>query len=216
MRVIDLLRVSVDDLGNFQISAYWPVVALILVGVVGYLAWRRYSQRLESHLELDEAEIGIGQSKLKFKANNEDLQIGYMFWVELATRKIGLAIDEQNDVIVEVYKSWYEFFGSSRELIKSIPVSKIRANESTRQIVRVSIQILNKDLRPHLTKWQARYRRWWDAEVIKPENSGLSPQEIQRKFPEYAALMSDLRQVNSRLIAYKVRLKAMIVSDESL
>lgn len=214
--MIDLFRISVDELGNFQVSAYWPVVAFTLTCLVLILVWRRHSQRIESHLELDEAEIGIGQSKLKFKANNEDLQIGYMFWVELATRKIGLAIDEDNDVIIEVYKSWYEFFGSSRELIKSIPVSKIRANESTRQIVRVSIQILNKDLRPHLTKWQARYRRWWDSEALKAENSGLSPQEIQRKFPEYAALMADMRQVNRRLIAYKLRLKEMIVSDESL
>lgn len=216
MRVTDILRISVDDAGAIQLAAHWLVPVLILAGILCFLIWRKCTHKIESHLELDEAEIGIGQGKLKFKANLEDLQVGYMFWVELSTRKIGLPIDESNDVIIEIYDSWYEFFGSARELIKSIPVSKVRTNESTRQIVRVSVQILNKDLRPHLTKWQAKYRRWWDTENTKPGNLRLSPQEIQKTFPEYSALMGELRQINARLIAYKVRLKTMIAGDESL
>jgi hypothetical protein len=213
---MELLRISIDETGNIQFATHWLIPVLVAVGVLLLLIFRKLSQRIEAHLELDEAEIGIGTGKLKFKANIEDLQVGYMFWVELATRKLGLPIDEENDVIVEVYNSWYEFFRSARELIKSIPVSKVRANESTREIVRVSVQILNNDLRPHLTKWQAKYRRWLDIEMKKSENEYLSPQEIQCKFPEYANLMSELRQVNARLTAYKMGLKTMIAGDKSL
>lgn len=216
MRLTDILRISISEAGEVNFSVHYLVFVLVLIGILCLLVWRRCSNKIESHLEIDEAEIGIGQGKLKFKANLEDLQIGYMFWVELSTRKIGIPIDESNDVIVEVYNSWYEFFGSSRELIKSIPVSKVRSNQSTREIVRISIQILNKDIRPHLTKWQAKYRRWWDEELKKPENTNLSPQEIQGKFPEFAELISEIKTVNFRLIAYKNRLNKMIAGDERL
>ena len=46
-------------------------------------------------------------------------------WVELNTRKIGLEFDQENDVIVEVYDSWYEYFRVARELIKDLPIEKI-------------------------------------------------------------------------------------------
>jgi hypothetical protein len=215
MLVTDIFRLSINEIGTVQITVHCLVLTITLIAGLVYFLYQIYRKRFESHLELDEAEIGIGHNKLKFKANYEDLQIGYMFWVELETRKIGLPIDEAHDVIIEVYNSWYEFFRSSRELIKSIPVSKIRSNESTRQIVRVSIQILNNDLRPHLTMWQAKYRWWWDLERLKPENAGLSPQEIQRNYLEYSALMADIKKVNGHLIAYKNRLKAMIVGNKS-
>jgi len=102
--------------------------------------------------EIDEAVIGIGDQKVKIKPNYQDMQIAYKLWVELSTRKIGLEIDLENDVIKEIYKSWYEFFKLTRELIKEIPVSKIRKDESTKELVRIAIEVLNEGLRPHLTK----------------------------------------------------------------
>jgi hypothetical protein len=76
----------------------------------------------------------------------------------LSTRKIGLQIDLKQDVIVEIYDSWHNFFTITRELIKDIPVSKVQA-PSTRKIITLSVNLLNEGLRPHLTTWQARFRR---------------------------------------------------------
>jgi hypothetical protein len=157
--------------------------------------------------EIDEAEFGIGSQKIRIKPNYEDLQIAYRLWIELTTRKIGLTIDPENDVIFEVYNSWYEFFKIARNLIKNIPIRKIRKHQSTREIIELSIKILNVGLRPHLTKWQAKFRKWYDIEIKNKENIKLSPQQIQRKYPEYNDLIKEIQDVNRRLINYKDMLR---------
>ncbi len=62
--------------------------------------------------EIDEAVIGIGDQKVKIKPNYQDMQIAYNLWVELSTRKIGLEIDLDNDVIKEMYLYSYRIFPS--------------------------------------------------------------------------------------------------------
>lgn len=167
------------------------------------MAWFNKLWRQTKSVEIDEASIGIGSNKVTIKPNTEDMQIAYKIWVELSTRKIGLEIDLENDVIKEIYDSWYEFFGITRELIKSIPISRIRWDGSTRKLVNISIDVLNEGIRPHLTKWQARFRRWYSSEIDKPENCILSPQECQKNFPEYMELTKDLIAVNRNLIEYR-------------
>ncbi|UGA39492.1 hypothetical protein JOS77_08390 [Chromobacterium haemolyticum] len=148
-------------------------------------------------------------NKIKLKANDDDRQIAYKIWVELSTRKIGLKIDLEQDVITEVYDSWHTFFSVTRELIKDIPVKKYQ-RDSTTKIVHLSIEVLNEGLRPHLTKWQARFRRWYDHESIQTNFNGASPQDIQRKFPAFQELTEDLTQVNERLIAYRTRMHELV------
>ena len=92
-----------------------------------------------------------GSQKLRLKPNLTDRQIAYAIWVELSTPKIGLPIDFDNDVISEIYDSWFNYFSVTRELIKGVPVNKFR-NDSTLQIINISIEVLNEGIRPHLTR----------------------------------------------------------------
>jgi len=163
--------------------------------------------------EIDEATIGIGTQKVKIKPNYEDMQIAYKLWVELSTRKIGLEVDLDHDVINEIYDSWYEFFKLTRDLIKEIPVFKIRKDESTKELVRIAIEVLNEGLRPHLTKWQAKFRKWYDSEIQKDENKNLSPQDIQKKYPEYEDLTKEMIGVNRKLIEYRKILRQLAMEE---
>ena len=163
--------------------------------------------------EIDEAVIGIGDQKVKIKPNYQDMQIAYKLWVELSTRKIGLEIDLENDVVKEIFDSWYEFFKLTRELIKDIPVSKIRKDESTKELVRIAIEVLNEGLRPHLTKWQARFRKWYNIEIAREENRNLSPQDIQKKYPEYENLTKEMIEVNHQLIEYRKILRQLAMGE---
>jgi len=163
--------------------------------------------------EIDEAIIGIGTHKVKIRPNHEDMQIAYKLWIELSTRKIGLEIDLDNDVINEIYDSWYEFFKLTRELIKNIPVSKIRKDESTKELVRIAIEVLNEGLRPHLTRWHARFRKWYNSEIQKEENKDLSPQDIQKKYPGYKNLTKELMGVNQKLIEYRKILRQLAMEE---
>jgi hypothetical protein len=136
--------------------------------------------------------------------------LAHQAWVEVATRKAAIPFDEQNDVIVEVYNSWYELFRAFRELAKSVPTRRgLREGSDTAKLLDALTGALNVGLRPHLTRWQALFRRWYDNEQRKPEAAGLSPQEIQRRFPQYAELIADLKEVNAGLREFADALRVL-------
>lgn len=207
----DHFRIILDhDLG-LTVEASGQVI-LTLIGILifmlalrlifsSYGPWRSY--------EIDEAEFGLGNQKVKIRPNDIDRQIAYKIWVELSTRKVGLEIDLDNDVISEIYDSWYSFFSVTRELIKDVPVSKFRRKD-TERIIALSIDVLNTGIRPHLTKWQARFRRWYDFQLEKDENADFNPQDIQKKFPNYDALQEDILSVNKNLIGYRKKMYQLV------
>lgn len=191
------------------------VVGIVVAALL--IAWRIYAGGFTfKNFEIDQADIGIGDQKFTFKPNTTDKQVAYAIWVELSTRKIGLPIDFEHDVISEIYDSWYGFFTVTRDLIKGIPSQKIRRN-STQKIIRLSIEVLNQGLRPHLTRWQARFRHWYDRELRKydqgPGDEVLDPQLIQEKFPKYEELKTDMERVNQSLIKYRNRMYQMVLKD---
>lgn len=109
----------------------------------------------------------------------------------LTTRKFGLPIDPSQDLTSECYDSWHAFFKEARELIKAIPLQKNPRSVELRQLVCLSQAVLNNGLRPHLQRWQARFRSW-NAETRDADDRFLAPQEAQRHFPEWTELCDDL------------------------
>ena len=204
------LVVHSDFSTSLNISGWVILGGLSLVVLL--LVTKLYQARSVRGLELDETEFGIGNQKVKLRPNLVDSQIAYKIWVELSTRKIGIAVDLEKDMIVEVYNSWYEFFSVTRELIKEIPASKIKRKD-TERIVNLSIDVLNRGIRPHLTEWQARFRRWYENELLKPDNESCTPQEIQKKYPNYMELTGDMVEVNQRLIKYRKAMYSLVVGQ---
>lgn len=177
-------------------------LAAILFFIARYVFWRRLSD-----FEIDAAEFGFSDQKISLKPKTMDRQIAYSIWVELSTRKVGLPIDPDHDVIEEVYNSWYTFFGVTREMIKDIPVSKVRSS-STSQIINLSIEVLNEGLRPHLTKWQARYRHWYEQKM--EQKTDAEPQQVQKEFPAYDDLINDMLVVNQKLMKYREKMNELV------
>lgn len=196
---------------DFSLSlTFNPLVIAIIAIVVGiilvirwWLGWRG------SNFTIDEATVGIGNHRISFKPNMKDQEIAYKIWVELSTRKIGLPIDLEHDVISEIYDSWHSFFSVTRELIKDIPINKVK-HSSTRQIITLSIQVLNEGLRPHLTAWQARFRRWYDKQ-LETAPDDIDPQAIQTKYAQFEDLKTDLLEVNKRLMMYREKMKELVL-----
>ena len=71
------------------------------------------------------------------------------------------------------------------------------------------VTVLNRGLRPHLTKWQARFRRWYEQAVDDPANKDKTPQEIQREYPHYQDLVANLKECNSEFVEYAYWLRAI-------
>ncbi len=208
---MDLFRAYFDDSYNLLISISPLLIGLIVLIFIGLKIYRRKIGG--EHFEINEAEIGIGNNKIKVKPNYEDMQIAYKLYVELTTRKVGLKIDFDDDFLIEIYNSWYEFFKVTRDHIKDIPAHKIRRSKTTRAIVHVAIEVLNEGLRPHLTKWQSRFRVWYERESKHADFAKLNPQQIQQKFPDYQELISDMESVNKKLIEYRNTMKRLAIGD---
>lgn len=211
MQSENLVELKIDNSLNFQFHADSLVVGGIgiLIAIILLSRFFQVPMRFWKTFEIDETEFGLGDQKIKLRPNITDQQIAYKIWVELSTRKIGIPIDIENDVVSEVYNSWSSFFSVTRELIKDIPVQKFRRKD-TEQIVRLSIEVLNQGIRPHLTQWQARFRRWYENQLKIEANAEVNPQDIQKKFPQFAELKRDILLVNQRLISYRKKMYEII------
>ena len=69
------------------------------------------------------------------------------------------------------------------------------------------MDVLNKGLRPHLTRWQAGFRSWYRTEAEKEANRLLPPQQLQKRYPEYEQLIAEMTVVNEHLVTYRENLR---------
>ena len=133
-------------------------------------------------------------------------QIAHCVWVDLSTRKIGLEIDINDDVLTELYQSWFKFLTATRDEIKRLPVSEMGC-ENTQNILWLLIEIVNDGIRPHLTKWSARFRYWYERQSV---DGKAQPQELQKRFPQYDELVADLVRANNDMIMRRDQLYNLV------
>ncbi len=183
------------------------VLSLLIIGVLIYLF--KYSKKYST----DSTDLELSSSpkiKFTFKRNTENLYIANRIYIELVTRKAALEIDEKNDVIDDIYESWYELFQIIREEIKNVPGSFLRKHKPTEELIGLTTEILNVGLRPHLTLYQAKFRKWYKEQKDDPKNKNISPQDIQKDFDDFGKLIDDMKKVNRILIKYANELKRFI------
>jgi hypothetical protein len=196
----DILSIKFAD-GGLQIHV-GGLFLLLVAATIAFFYFRHRTKRYEVvSIELPL----LGFPKFTIKPNNDVMQIAHQVWSELVTRKAGLQVDDEHDVIIEVYDSWYQLFGRVRESLRSVPAQLLRSDPSTRALVDLLVKALNEGLRPHLTQWQARFRKWFNKELQNhPEKS---PQEIQKAYPHYDALLKDLMLANRQVVQLAHALK---------
>lgn len=205
----DILHIYISNDYSITIEVGILVIVILIFILVTLVVLQKTHGRglITTEIELDLQLGSIG--KISIKPNHEVAQIAHHAWTEFATRKAGLLFEPEHDVIVEIYNSWYQLFGEIRTLIKQVPAKHLK-NKDTQKLVGILVDALNKGLRPHLTQWQAKFRRWYEAELKKESNTNKDPQEIQRLYPLYAELQSDLLRINQELVLYTSEIKKLI------
>lgn len=203
---MDILTIEFEGWQKIVLSFNWfrGLLLALLVAIIVYGIRQIYKKAILKTIMISEATIGIGDSSVTIKYDGRIKEIAYKIWVELTTRKIGIKFDEEYDVISEVYDSWYEAFKIIRGLLEEVPAERLN---DAKGLIDLTTKVLNKGLRPHLTKWQAKYRKWYNESVNTPQKS---PQEIQREFPEYQALVKDLKKTNEIMIKYASEIRRLI------
>lgn len=134
-------------------------------------------------------------------------------YIELTTRKAAILFDEENDVIEEVYDSWYKLFSVIRDELKSLPASILLSkNIAHLNVLEPVQQILNNVLRSHLTTHQAKFRHWYKNAKSMEKNKKTSPQQLQKEFPTYELLIDSIKHINQELLNLSVLLMKRINS----
>ena len=183
-----ILNLSVDG-WILDLSVSW-----ILFGVVLLVFFVRLSGG-GPRWEVQQVSLSfIRGPAVQLVPDNKVATIAHQAWAELASRKAGIRVDD-DDVIVDVYDSWYLLFETLRQLTKEVPVSALHRSSDAATLLEMLMAAMNEGLRPHLTEHQARFRSWWAA-----ADQTMSPQERQRTYPKYEVLIADVRKVNDNLI----------------
>jgi hypothetical protein len=207
----EIIRLSFDSQKpSITIESNWIIIVAIAVLIVIVYLLRKF---IFKGLRWHEMEVEISNSpKIKYKVarNFENLYIANRIYIELTTRKAAIPIDENNDSIEEIYDSWYKLFGIIREEIKSVPGKYLKDHDPTKALIGLTRRILNEGLRPHLTEYQARFRSWIEDAKKLDENKNLSPQELQKKYPDYNNLVISMKAVNLILTNYANELDKLI------
>jgi hypothetical protein len=163
----------------------------------------------KNHYRLNSMELSLPMGmSISIERNEATLYIANRIYVELMTRKAALVFDPDHDHLIEVYDSLYVLFKTIREELKNIPGGYLKGYPTSQELLSLGITILNMGLRPHLTQYQARYRTWYAIE--QPKYPELSPQLLQKKYPNYEALVEDLQIVNVQISAWAKELGKLL------
>lgn len=205
MDILNYLHsISINTTLDNVFIALMGIIFLSLLGVIFYKVIKKTIGKKFKVVNMNISIAKIGSVSIEINKNIS--KIAHKAWIEIMTRKVGLVFEEDKDVIVEVYNSWYQLFGIIRDLLKDIEPK--RRDLNMEKLEDILIKVLNDGLRPHLTKWQAKFRKWYENESKQHEN--LSPQEIQRKYSGYNELISDLKETNKQMVQFAEELKKLI------
>ena len=200
---------------NWYILIVFFLLVTLLFGIKKILLKKL---RTKTDIKPVELTLGFKNSSIKYniERNFENLEIAHRIYIELITRKAAIPIDDENDVIKEIYDSWYSLFQITRNEIKNLSGRTLQDYKNAEELIKMATDILNEGLRPHMTQYQAKFKKWYSEEFDNPDNKGKSPQEIQRKYPEYNELIESIAEVNNLLIKYAEQLNKFIIGENAL
>lgn len=204
---MDFISVGADKWYELTIRLNWMAIMLLTIAgfFIVWLVKKVFRKLTGKNVRIDGLTFGIRDFKCDLKVGYEIQEIAYNIWVELITRKIAVPLEE-DDVIIEIYDSWYSAFNAIREQLKTVPGKCLGDAE---KLIDITTRVLNEGLRPHLTKWQAKFRSWYEN-----ENSDENPQDLQKHYPEYDELMNDLKKTNKNMIIFADKLKEIAFTNK--
>ncbi|MCG8860061.1 hypothetical protein [Tenacibaculum finnmarkense] len=211
IKIIDVFFNKENFVFSLDLNVWLLLLIIGLTFLIRYLIKNhKQESSIQEDVELVKIKYKIGGADFEYQItrNYQNIEIAHKIYIELITRKAAIEIEDGKDVIVEIYNSWYSLFKITRDELKSFNGKLLKDNNTSQELILLLTDVLNKGLRPHLTEYQARFRKWYSEQLI--ENTGKSPQKIQTSFEEYEELMSSMKDVNKTLIEYSKQLKKII------
>lgn len=180
------------------------VGALIAVSFYALAGRRRYRPSSMT------VSLPFGLGSVTYENSSDDRVIAWRMYIQLTTRKAALPFDEAHDLIADIYSSLYELFPVTRELLSSMKLDDIARRKGVADVI---LRTLNDGLRPHLTRWNASFRHWWEIQATDEAKKGSTPQQLQQRYPQYKELVEDLKRTNTELSRFADELLAIARAD---
>ncbi|NOU60822.1 hypothetical protein [Marinifilum caeruleilacunae] len=219
VQIIDVSFDKIDWVFTMSISVIALAISVLLI-IVGYqifkylFNWKKNNVQNEIVPVKLKYKLGNAEIEYEVKRSYQNIEIAHKIYIELITRKAAIEIDKDKDVIVEVYNSWYSLFQVTREELKQLSGNLLLVNDSSESLIKLLSDVLNIGLRPHLTEYQAKFRKWYQEKLLEDESNGRSPQQIQKDYDDYNNLINSMKDVNRLLIDYAKELKKIIKGKE--
>ena len=203
---------------SFTMNVWILLSTVMLYFLIRYLI-KRFIKSNKIHNEVVPVKLKytFAGTEIEYSINRnfQNIEISHRMYVELITRKAAIPIDE-NDVIVEVYNSWYTLFQTTREELKKLSGEMLLDNQVSKDLIKLLSDILNKGLRPHLTEHQAKFRKWYNNAITLDENKTKTPQKIQSEYEDYQNLFISMKAVNDLLIEYSKQLDKITKGNKNV
>lgn len=158
-----------------------------VAGVAAVLVLQLYNRAAR----LTEVKLTVPQfSELTFVVNNDARQVAWKLFVETVTRVSTQPLNDEEGVVREALTSLYSLFATTRDTLKAARPSV--AVPGKRTVEHLAITMLNRELRPFLSRWHPRLRAFETAHGNAPES----------EWPDNAACRAELRRVQHNIYEY--------------
>lgn len=147
--------------------------------------------------------FGIGSAE--WEADPTERKAAWSLYVELVTRIAIESLGEDEGSLREALNSLYSLFATTRDVLKEAGPSVGASHDS---VGGIAIAVLNKGLRPFLTKWHPKLEAW---EAQRPE--GMSKREHEKNWQEERQLRQELDRLSQDLDQYAKALAQIIGID---
>ncbi|MEO0802989.1 MAG: hypothetical protein AAFY57_12020 [Cyanobacteria bacterium J06642_2] len=146
--------------------------------------------------ELTEVSVSLpfGIGSAKWKADPTEREAAWELYVELVTRVAVQPLPDGVGTVREAMNSLYSLFASTREILRDAG-PKVGASRDS--VGGIAIAVLNKGLRPFLSKWHPELQAW---EAIKRDN--VSPKAHEQDWELEPQARGELEVLRKKLAQY--------------
>lgn len=144
--------------------------------------------------------FGIGSAE--WEADPTERRAAWALYVELVTRIAVQPLDSDHGLIREALNSLYSLFGSTRQILRDAGPNVGASHDS---VGGIAIAVLNKGLRPFLSKWHPALEEW---ESQRP--SDLSRKEHEKHWNQTSQMRDELEVLRGHLGQYAEALAEII------
>jgi hypothetical protein len=149
--------------------------------------------------------FGIGGTE--WEPDPTERKAAWSLYVELVTRIAIQALDAEHDqgLLREALSSLHSLFATTRQILKDAGPN---IGTSRQSVGAIAIAVLNRGLRPFLSKWHPLLQAWEAQRSVE-----ISPKKHEQSWQQQAQLRSELESLRQDLEQYAIALAVIAGVD---